>query len=274
LRTGGTDITTGAVGTVNAQQGTNGGNSKVIYDGTTGSNTMRSGAFGVIEIRRDVQVQSNATTTITSQLGGGFGGLIFRNGIISNTNTNNILVLNDGVPVTYVGTATPQTSYVSGPVRRVISSTTPAVFPVGKGGGGNRVTLTYQTAPSPAVTVQVEQFNAGVTSANPVPGIFSLSSSRYWDISFASGSTGNNYRLEVDIAGSGIPSPLNRVVFRSSTNPDDYSGGFPTGADVDDDGTQATQAPNFPYTNFFTGRFTLGRDAGQFVDFKNNRRHG
>jgi hypothetical protein len=156
LRTGGTDITTGAVGTVNAQQGTNGGNSKVIYDGTTGSNTMRSGAFGVIEIRRDVQVQSNATTTITSQLGGGFGGLIFRNGIISNTNTTtNFLVLNDGVPVTYVGTATPQTSYVSGPVRRVISSTTPAVFPVGKGGGGNRVTLTYQTAPSPAVTVQV-----------------------------------------------------------------------------------------------------------------------
>lgn len=112
------------------------------------------------------------------------------------------------------------------------------------------MTLTYQTAPSPAVTVQVEQFNAGVTSANPVPGIFSLSSSRYWDISFASGSTGNNYRLEVDIAGSGIPSPLNRVVFRSSTNPDDYSGGFPTGADVDDDGTRATQAPNFPYTNF------------------------
>gem|GEM_PF-5987185 len=253
LRTGGTDITTGAVGTVNAQQGTNGGNSKVIYDGTTGSNTMRSGAFGVIEIRRDVQVQSNATTTITSEL-------IFHSGTISNTNTNNILVLNDGVPVTYVGTATPQTSYVSGPVRRVISSTTPAVFPVGKGGGGNRVTLTYQTAPS--VTVQVEQFNAGVTSANPVPGIFSLSSSRYWDISFASGSTGNSYRLEVDIAGSGIPSPLNRVVFRSSTNPDDYSGGFPTGADVDDDGTQATQAPNFPYTNFFTGRFTLGRDAG------------
>ncbi len=152
LRTGGTDITTGAVGTVNAQQGTNGGNSKVIYDGTTGSNTMRSGAFGVIEIRRDVQVQSNATTTITSEL-------IFHSGTISNTNTNNILVLNDGVPVTYVGTATPQTSYVSGPVRRVISSTTPAVFPVGKGGGGNRVTLTYQTAP-PAVTVQVEQFNA------------------------------------------------------------------------------------------------------------------
>jgi len=255
LRTGGTDITTGAVGTVNAQQGTNGGNSKVIYDGTTGSNTMRSGAFGVIEIRRDVQVQSNATTTITSEL-------IFHSGTISNTNTNNILVLNDGVPVTYVGTATPQTSYVSGPVRRVISSTTPAVFPVGKGGGGNRVTLTYQTAPSPAVTVQVEQFNAGVTSANPVPGIFSLSSSRYWDISFASGSTGNNYRLEVDIAGSGIPSPLNRVVFRSSTNPDDYSGGFPTGADVDDDGTRATQNPNFPYTNFFTGRFTLGRDEG------------
>lgn len=255
LRTGGTDITTGAVGTVNAQQGTNGGNSKVIYDGTTGSNTMRSGTFGVIEIRRDVQVQSNATTTIASEL-------IFHSGTISNTNTNNILVLNDGVPVTYVGTATPQTSYVSGPVRRVISSTTPAVFPVGKGGGGNRVTLTYQTAPSPAVTVQVEQFNAGVTSANPVPGIFSLSSSRYWDISFASGSTGNNYRLEVDIAGSGIPSPLNRVVFRSSTNPDDYSGGFPTGADVDDDGTRATQAPNFPYTNFFTGRFTLGRDEG------------
>jgi hypothetical protein len=159
LRTGGTDITTGAVGTVNAQQGTNGGNSKVIYDGTTGSNTMRSGAFGVIEIRRDVQVQSNATTTITSEL-------IFHSGTISNTNTNNILVLNDGVPVTYVGTATPQTSYVSGPVQRVISSTTPAVFPVGKGGGGNRVTLTYQTAPSPAVTVQVEQFNAGVTSAN------------------------------------------------------------------------------------------------------------
>jgi hypothetical protein len=255
LRTGGTDITTGAVGTVDAQQGTNGGNSKVIYDGTTGSNTMRSGDFGVIEIRRDVQVQSNATTTITSEL-------IFHSGTISNTNTNNILVLNDGVPVTYVGTATPQTSYVSGPVRRVISSTTPAVFPVGKGGGGNRVTLTYQTAPSPAVTVQVEQFNAGVTSANPVPGIFSLSSSRYWDISFASGSTGNSYRLEVDIAGSGIPSPLNRVVFRSSTNPDDYSGGFPTGADVDDDGTQATQAPNFPYTGFFTGRFTLGRDEG------------
>jgi hypothetical protein len=255
LRTGGTDITTGAVGTVNAQQGTNGGNSKVIYDGTTGSNTMRSGDFGVIEIRRDVQVQSNATTTITSEL-------IFHSGTISNTNTNNILVLNDGVPVTYVGTATPQTSYVSGPVQRVISSTTPAVFPVGKGGGGNRVTLTYQTAPSPAVTVQVEQFNAGVTSANSVPGIFSLSSSRYWDISFASGSTGNNYRLEVDIAGSGIPSPLNRVVFRSSTGPDDYSGGFPTGADVDDDGTRATQNPNFPYTDFFTGRFTLGRDAG------------
>jgi hypothetical protein len=256
LRTGGTDITTGAVGTVNAQQGTNGGNSKVIYDGTTGSNTMRSGAFGVIEIRRDVQVQSNATTTITSEL-------IFHSGTISNTNTTtNFLVLNDGVPVTYVGTATPQTSYVSGPVRRVISSTTPAVFPVGKGGGGNRVTLTYQTAPSPAVTVQVEQFNAGVTSANSVPGIFSLSSSRYWDISFALGSTGNSYRLEVDIAGSGIPSPLNRVVFRSSTNPDDYSGGFPTGADVDDDGTQATQAPNFPYTNFYTGRFTLGRDEG------------
>jgi len=255
LRTGGTDITTGAVGTVNAQTGTNGGNSKVIYDGTTGSNTMRSGAFGVIEIRRDVQVQSNATTTITSEL-------IFHSGTISNTNTNNILVLNDGVPVTYVGTATPQTSYVSGPVRRVISSTTPAVFPVGKGGGGNRVTLTYQTAPSPAVTVQVEQFNAGVTSAYSVSGIFSLSSSRYWDISFASGSTGNNYRLEVDIAGSGIPSPLNRVVFRSSTNPDDYSNGFPPGADVDDDGTRATQAPNFPYTSFFTGRFTLGRDIG------------
>jgi hypothetical protein len=251
LRTGGTDITTGAVGTVNAQQGTNGGNSKVIYDGTTGSNTMRSGAFGVIEIRRDVQVQSNATTTITSEL-------IFHSGTISNTNTNNILVLNDGVPVTYVGTATPQTSYVSGPVRRVISSTTPAVFPVGKGGGGNRVTLTYQTVP-PDVTVQVEQFNAGVTSANSVPGIFSLSSSRYWDIS---GPTGNPYRLEVDIAGSGIPSPLNRVVFRSSTGPDDYSGGFPTGADVDDDGTRATQNPNFPYTDFFTGRFTLGRDAG------------
>jgi hypothetical protein len=72
---------------------------------------------------------------------------------------------------------------------------------------------------------------------------------------------GNSYRLEVDIAGSGIPSPLNRVVFRSSTNPDDYSGGFPTGADVDDNGTQATQAPNFPYTNFYTGRFTLGRRA-------------
>jgi hypothetical protein len=93
-------------------------------------------------------------------------------------------------------------------------------------------------------------------------GIFSLSSSRYWDISFASGSTGNPYRLEVDIAGSGIPSPLNRVVFRSSTGPDNYSGGFPPGADVDDDGTQATQAPNFPYTDFYTGRFTLGRDAG------------
>jgi hypothetical protein len=256
LRTGGTDITTGAVGTVNAQQGTNGGNSKVIYDGTTGSNTMRSGAFGVIEIRRDVQVQSNATTTITSEL-------IFHSGTISNTNTNNILVLNDGVPVTYVGTATPQTSYVSGPVQRVISSTTPAVFPVGKGGGGNRVTLTYQTVP-PAVTVQVEQFNAGVTSANFPTGIFSLSSSRYWDISFAPNSqtTGNNYRLEVDIAGSGIPSPLNRVVFRSSTGPDNYSGGFPPGADVDDNGTQATQNPNFPYAGFYTGRFTLGRDAG------------
>ncbi|PIO47613.1 MAG: hypothetical protein CMR00_09570, partial [[Chlorobium] sp. 445] len=68
--------------------------------------------------------------------------------------------------------------------------------------------------------------------------------------------------LDVDIAGGGIPSPLNRVVFRSGTGPDTYAGGLPTGADVDDDGTRATQAPNFPYTNFFTGLFTLGRSSG------------
>lgn len=255
LRTGGTDITTGIVGTVDAQQGTNGANSKVIYDGTTGSNTMRSGLFGIIETRRDVQVQASATTTITSEI-------IFRSGIISNTNTtSNFLVLRDGVPVTYAGSATAQTSYVSGPVRREISSATPADFPVGKSGGGNRVTLTYQTAPS-AVTVEIEQFNSAPPTGALPTSIFQLSNTRHWTIGFASGSTTNAYRLEVDIAGGGIPSPLNRVVFRSGTGPDTYAGGLPPLADVPDNGTRATQAPNFPYTNFFTGLFTLGRDAG------------
>lgn len=255
LRTGGTDITTGVVGTVDAQQGTNGANSKVIYDGTTGSNTMRSGLFGVIETRRDVQVQASATTTITSEL-------IFRSGIISNTNTtSNFLVLRDGVPVTYAGSATAQTSYVNGPVRREISSTTPADFPVGKSGGGNRVTLTYQNAPS-AVTVELEQFNSAPPTGALPSSIFQLSNTRHWTIGFASGSTTNAYRLEVDIAGGGIPSPLNRVVFRSGTGPDTYAGGLPPLADVPDNGSRATQAPNFPYTNFFTGLFTLGRDAG------------
>lgn len=256
LRTGGTDITTGTVGVVNAQQGTNGVNSKVIYDGTTGSNTMRSGQFGIIEVRRDVQVQTNSTTTVTSEL-------IFNTGTISNTNATNTLVLRDGVPVTYTGSATAVTSYVNGPVRREISSTTPADFPVGKSGGGNRVTLTYQTAPSP-VTVQLEQFNSAPPSGALPSTIFQLSNTRRWEISFITGPTSNNYRLDVDIAGGGIPSPLNRVVFRSDTNPnpDSYAGGLPSAADVDDNGTRATQAPNFPYTNFFTGLFTLGRSSG------------
>ncbi|MFN3427415.1 MAG: T9SS type A sorting domain-containing protein [Candidatus Thermochlorobacter sp.] len=255
LRTGGTDITTGIVGTVDAQQGTSGVNSKVIYDGTTGSNTMRSGLFGIIEVRRDVQVQTNATTTVTSEL-------IFNTGTISGTNTTNtFLVLRDGVSVTYTGSATAVTSYVNGPVRREISSTTPADFPVGKSGGGNRVTLTYQTAPSP-VTVELEQFNSAPPAGALPSAIFQLSNTRHWTISFAAGSTSNAYRLDVDIAGGGIPSPLNRVLFRSGTSPDTYAGGLPTGADVDDDGTRATQAPNFPYTNFFTGLFTLGRSSG------------
>ncbi|KER09643.1 MAG: hypothetical protein HY22_10375 [[Candidatus Thermochlorobacteriaceae] bacterium GBChlB] len=262
LRTGGTDITTSVVGVVNASFGTNGVNSKVIYDGSTGTGNMRTGSFGLIEVNRNTTVLSG-TTSVQSEL-------IFRSGVIGGTSGSNVLRLLNGSTVSYVGSATAQTSFVSGPVQRQFTAAGAGDFPVGKSSGGNRVTFNF-TSLSPSTDLTVEQFNANPGGSSFPTGIGAVSPTRYWTAAFT-GSPSVAYSIQVDIAGSGIPSPLNRVLFATSGSPGSPTygaSGFPGGANEPDNGSRTVNSGS-PFTLTAYGAtpnfFTLGEsNADQII---------
>lgn len=109
-----------------------------------------------------------------------------------NTTTTNMLTVTNPDPVTAITIGSTGTSYVNGPMRRVTNSTTPYVFPTGKG-SINPATFVFD----PCVVVptsnevslyEAEYFETGhsdlVNVALPLTGVSPV---EYWNISKISG---------------------------------------------------------------------------------------
>ncbi|WNM20214.1 YDG domain-containing protein [Flavobacterium capsici] len=125
---------------------------------------------------------------------------IFDNGFSVDNNLNLINgVIQTGtfsITINSAGTISggSSTSYVDGKLARVITTTTPTVFPVGKGGNYRPALFTYATAPG-TKTVTLEQFESGspLSFANVSKARFG---DRYWNVNQSA--TGTAYKIELN----------------------------------------------------------------------------
>jgi hypothetical protein len=269
FRTGGKTITTGTGtnyelnnGSVFEYNGTGGAETALSIDANDNTSLSPTNSYAILRVSNTINIPTGDVDVRQE--------LQFNTGVNATVNTggtNGIIRLGFGATIT--GDNSTTTRFVNGPLRRFFNpSNLTGKFSVGKlspTAGANDVTVEFQPL-SNDLAFTIEQFNQAPTGT--VPGGFPTNS-RYWGILNPSRSlSGENYRLTVDIAGSNIPTPLNRIVRLTSGS----FGNNPTFAAPEgtqnDDGTTVSNA-TYPYTSLAEGDtpgFTLAQIGGKVWD--------
>ena len=272
FRTGGKTITTGTGtnyelndGSVFEYNGTGGAETALSIDANDSPTLGPTNSYAILRVSNTINIPTGDVDVRQE--------LQFNTGVNATVNTggtNGIIRLGFGATIT--GDNSTTTRFVNGPLRRFFnSSNLTGKFSVGKlspTAGANDVTVEFQSLSS-NLAFTIEQFNQAPTGT--VPGGFPTNS-RYWRILNPSRSlSGENYRLTVDIAGSNIPTPLNRIVrLTSGSFGNDPTFAAPEGTPQVDDGTTVSNAAGtFPYTSLVGGDtpgFTLAQIGGKVWD--------
>jgi hypothetical protein len=270
FRTGGKTITTGTGtnyelnnGSVFEYNGTGGAETALSIDANDNTSLSPTNSYAILRVSNTINIPTGDVDVRQE--------LQFNTGVNATVNTggtNGIIRLGFGATIT--GDNSTTTRFVNGPLRRFFNpSNLTGKFSVGKlspTAGANDVTVEFQPL-SNDLAFTIEQFNQAPTGE--VPGGGFPTNSRYWGILNPSRSlSGENYRLTVDIAGSNIPTPLNRIVRLTSGS----FGNNPTFAAPEgtqnDDGTTVSNA-TYPYTSLAEGDtpgFTLAQIGGKVWD--------
>ena len=273
FRTGGKTIATGTGtnyelndGSVFEYNGTGGAETALSIDANDSPTLGPTNSYAILRVSNTINIPTGDVDVRQE--------LQFNTGVNATVNTggtNGIIRLGFGATIT--GDNSTTTRFVNGPLRRFFnSSNLTGKFSVGKlspTAGANDVTVEFQSL-SNNLAFTIEQFNQAPTGT--VTGGGFPTNSRYWRILNPSRSlSGENYRLTVDIAGSNIPTPLNRIVRLT----DGSFGNNPTFAapegtpQVDDGTTVSNAAGTFPYTSLVGGDtpgFTLAQVDGKVWD--------
>ncbi|MFD0779421.1 YDG domain-containing protein [Flavobacterium myungsuense] len=182
---------------------------------STGTNTVNlNGTSAVVEYLGSVPQTALGTTYRTLKINNSNTGVT-----LSGNTTATTLDLTDGLLTTGTNTMTVASggsiinasvsSYVNGKLNRTFTNTTPATFPVGKGGVYSPVVFNYAAAPGTR-TVTIEQFETGT----PFTSSASLATfgSRYWNVTQSA--TGVGYRVGLNDSGNTAPSGSSVVILR------------------------------------------------------------
>jgi hypothetical protein len=273
FRTGGKTITTGTGttyeldnGSVFEYNGTGGAETALSIDANDSPSLGSTNSYAILRVSNSINIPTG-DVDVREQLQ--FNPSV--NATVNTGGTNGIIRLGFGATIT--GDNSTTTRFVNGPLRRFFdASNLTGKFSVGKlspTAGANDVTVEFQSLSSP-LAFTIEQFNQAPTGAVTGGGL--PTNARYWQILSPSRAlSGENYRLTIDIAGSNIPTPLNRIV-RLTTGSFGSNPTFaaPEGTPQNDDGTSVTNATGvFPYTSLADGStpgFTLAQVGGKLWD--------
>lgn len=241
IRTGGQPL-----GQIASTSGTFTANGKIVFNGSATETFPRNRTIARIEIANpnNVQVDNTANNTVTVT-----DSLIFTSGRITQTDaTNYLFVIGSGCVVTGSG-------YVDGPVRRVFPTTGNGngVVPTGRSTGSSPGQNWIRVVSGLSGTVQFTQENSDVGLPSSGGNWFSRSLTRFWRISPA---ISGAYTIEVERAGSGVSSPLGRILRISNFTPLTAETSY-TGTQTDN-GTVINAAFN---DAFSAVGFTIVRDA-------------
>ncbi len=273
FRTGGKTITTGAGttyqlnnGSIFEYNGTGGAETALSIDANDSPSLGPANSYAILRVSNTINIPTG-DVDVREELQ--FNTSV--NAAVNTGGTNGLLRL--GLGATITGDNSTTTRFVNGPLRRFFDgSNLTGKFSVGKVSpavGANDITFAFQSLSS-ALAFTIEQFNQAPTGTVTGGGL--PTNARYWRILSPSRAlSGENYRLTIDIAGSNIPTPLNRIV-RLTTGSFGSNPTFaaPEGTPQNDDGTSVTNAAGvFPYTSLADGStpgFTLAQIGGKLWD--------
>jgi hypothetical protein len=167
---------------------------------TTSSSSSLSfgGSSSSITIPSSVTILNNLTINNSNgvSVGAGItvtGALTLTSGIL-NTTSSNLLTIGSSGSISSASSS----SYINGPLARILTSTTATSFPIGKGGNYRPVTFTYTTNPT-SKTVTIEQFESTFPGTIANTATVSRFGTRYWNITQSS--TGINYTIGLNNGG-------------------------------------------------------------------------
>ena len=174
-----------------------------------GSLVFTSGAQAVFNLTMSRTSSGVATLGSPLAIGGGTvtGVLTLTNGILVSTSTNLATLINRATGAVSGGSAT---SYVQGPLRRDIPNNASAatyVWPVGEGANYRPIELVSLTTSGTAGNITAE-CKAGATGGTAGPGLTSISSSRFYEMSV---NTVTINTTTVRITESGLSSTTSRI---------------------------------------------------------------
>jgi len=273
FRTGGKTITTDSGttyelnnGSVFEYNGTGGAETALSIDANDSPSLGPTNSYAILRVSNSINIPTG-DVDVREQLQ--FNPSV--NATVNTGGTNGLLRLGLGASIT--GDNSTTTRFVNGPLRRFFdASNLTGKFSVGKVSpavGANDITFQFQSLSS-TLAFTIEQFNQAPTGTVTGGGL--PTNARYWRILSPSRAlSGENYRLTIDIAGSNIPTPLNRIV-RLTTGSFGSNPTFaaPEGTPQNDDGTSVTNATGvFPYTSLADGStpgFTLAQVGGKLWD--------
>ena len=160
--------------------------STIEYNASSGSQTISALTYyGLTISGGSAKATASGTTTVNTQL-------TLTSGVVTTTSSNILSIASTG---SISGGSS--SSYISGPLSKALTSTSPFTYQIGKGGIYSPVTFTYATTTSKTVTI--EQFETGSPLSLSAVSTARFGS-RYWNITQSA--TGVAYTVGLNDGGN------------------------------------------------------------------------
>ncbi|MBN2765096.1 MAG: T9SS type A sorting domain-containing protein [Paludibacteraceae bacterium] len=157
----------------------------IVFNGTTPQTLSGTSSSALNNVTLN---NANGLTLSKSQKVDGT--LTFTSGLI--TTGSNVLTL--GCDASTTGEN--EIKYVNGKLAQKYCSATSKLYPIGNGGEYRPLTLEYTTFSADSSTIQVEQFETGISGT--IPDNITYQTERHWNLTETSGNSDGNYTLTLN----------------------------------------------------------------------------
>ncbi|MCK4561108.1 MAG: T9SS type A sorting domain-containing protein [Calditrichia bacterium] len=252
-KTGGKEITNLTTLTLNS-------NSTFEFNGTTVETTpLSSPTFGNLTMNNSGGLNINGTVTVN-------GIITFSQNATINTSASNMLIM--GGSASFVGANADR--YVNGPLRLTVDDTGNQFFPIGKSAYRPATFSWAAGTPNDVLEMEYQVTDPGGT---PPSGISSISSNGHYTLVRISGSTNQNYTLEIRYTDTGFnPENRNRILIQNGAGPTYAAVASGQTHDEGNDDVTATITTGLPLVDFIVA-FGAGGTTVRWAGVSDNDWH-